>query len=106
MDNTFDGVMQSKLHYQDHEDKLYHQVTQPSESLILERNKRLRNNPGALGDLSFGRQLASIPFILWEKAKRDGYDLHDTASMMKWLQTEDGRKCLVTDKSNKYFSGS
>jgi hypothetical protein len=101
-----DEVFNSRLVYQDHEDKLYHEVTQPTENLILERNKELRNNPGVLrdlgeGDNTFGRQVASIPLVMYEKAIRDGYDLNNrdaqiaTREMMRYLQSSEGQLCLV-----------
>jgi hypothetical protein len=101
-----DEVFKSRLVYQDHEDKLYHEVTQPTENLILERNKELRNNPGVLrdlgeGDNTFGRQVASIPLVMYEKAIRDGYDLNNrdaqiaTREMMRYLQSPEGQICLV-----------
>jgi len=83
---------------------LYHRRTQPTEDLILARNERLRNDPGALRDLSFGRQVASIPFNMWEKAIRDGYDIacpdSDIAGkeMMRYLRSEEGQTCMVQEK--------
>lgn len=101
-----DEVFNSKLVYQDHEDKLYHERTQPTENLILERNRDLRNNPGVLkdlgeGDNTWGRQVATIPFIMYEKAIKDGYDLNNkdatvaTSEMMRYLQSPEGQICLV-----------
>lgn len=101
-----DEVFRSNLVYQDHEDKLYHETTQPTEGAILERNKELRKNPGALrdlgsGDNTWGRQVASIPLIMYEKAIRDGYDLNNrdasiaTKEMMRYLQSPEGQLCLV-----------
>jgi len=102
------GVILSKLHYQDHEDRLYHETSQPSEDAILERNAQLRNNVGAIRDLgegqeggTWGRQVASIPFIVYEKAIRDGYDLNNPDSkvsgmeMARFLQSTEGKLCLV-----------
>lgn len=40
--------------------------TEQDEQPILEHNKALRN-AGYTGDLSFGRHIASIPFILWNR---------------------------------------
>lgn len=103
-----DGIFSSKLHYQDHEDVLYHEVSQPTESLILERNADLRKNPDSLQDLgansaggSWGRQVASIPMIIYDEAIRNGFALNhkdaDVAGkeMHRFLQTEKGRMCLV-----------
>ncbi len=101
-------IFSSKLYYQDHEDKLYHEVTQPTEDLILERNADLRKNVGAIRDLgamseggTWGRQVASIPFIIYEEAIRNGFALNHKDSsiagkeMHRFLQTEKGRMCLV-----------
>ena len=103
-----DEVFKSTLHYQEHEDVLYHQTSQPSENLILSRNAELRKNPGVIKDLgagkeggTWGRQVATIPLIMLEKAKRNGYDLfskdakHASNEMFRFLQSEDGKKCLV-----------
>lgn len=98
-----DEVIRSKIHYQPSEDRLYHETTQPTEDLILAENAELRKD-NALRDLSFGRQVASIPFIMWEKAVRDGYDLNCKDSkiaekeLFRYLQSDEGKKCLVRDK--------
>jgi len=98
-----DEVFKSELIHQPHEDKVYRKLTQPTEDLILNRNAELRKNPGALRDLSFGRQLASIPFNLWEKAIRDGYDLNSPdkvtkeREMYRYLQSPEGRTCMVQE---------
>jgi hypothetical protein len=48
--------------------------------------------------------VASIPFIMFEKAIRDGYDLNCPDSkiagqeMNRFLKSEDGRLCLVQGK--------
>lgn len=61
-----DGVFVSHRHRQAHEGvngRYYHTLDQPTRKLILERNAELRKNKGTLKDLSFGRQLASIPVL-------------------------------------------
>lgn len=109
MDKRHDGVITSTLHYQEHDGQFSHERTQPTEDLILERNAQLRNNPGAIDDLgakmglgeTWGRQVASIPFILWEKAIRDGFALNSPDSkirereVFRFLQTPEGKSCLV-----------
>lgn len=111
MGNTSDDVMmegpiKSRLVHQAHENKIYHEQTQPSEKLILERNQQLRNNPGALKDLSFGRKIADIPMIMIEKAKRQGFDIMKSEKdLMAWLQTSDGKLCMVQDTAPKYHQG-
>lgn len=101
-------TIKSEILFED--DKVYHKTTQPAEDLILERNAELRKNPGVIQDLggngenSWGRQVASIPFIIWEKAIRDGYWLNCPDSkiaeqeMHRFLMSEDGKKCLVQGK--------
>ncbi len=87
-------------------------MTQPTEDVILARNARLRNNPGAIRDLgkggeggTWGRQVASIPLIIYDKAIRDGYDLNNLDSeiagreMHRFLQSPMGKACLVQGKS-------
>jgi hypothetical protein len=104
---TFDGVIKSE--FLTHIDEIAHKQTQPSENLILARNAELRKNPGVLYKLGeqeghvWGEMLASIPFNMYEKAIRDGYQLNhpDAATsamaMMNYLQTPEGKECLVQD---------
>lgn len=96
-------VIRSQLLYQPHTNQLLHRQSQPSENLILERNQELRKD-NALGDLSFGRQVASIPFIIWEEAIRNGFDLANPngeiagKEIARFLRTEKGKTCMVRDK--------
>lgn len=103
-----DEVFRSRIHYQDHTDVMTHVVDQPSEDIILERNAELRKNPGVIQDLGaqseggvWGRQTASVPLVMWEKAKRDGYDLesrdkqHRSNELFRFLKSDEGKKCLV-----------
>ena len=103
-----DEIFKSDVHFQEHTGELTHKLTQPSEQIILDRNARLRNNPGALRDLgqgqeggAWGRQVASIPMVIFEKAKRDGFDLTNPDTefagreMNRFLQTPAGKSCLV-----------
>jgi len=106
-----DPVIKSEFHYQNHTDVVTHKTTQPTEDMILARNAELRKNPGVIQDLgaqsgeSFGRMVASIPIIMFEKAIRDGYDLNNRdakiagAEMNRYLQSTEGRMCLVQGKS-------
>ena len=103
-----DEVIRSDIHYQEHTGVLTHKTTQPTENIILERNAELRKNPGVIQDLgkqsggTFGRQVASIPFIMYEKAIRDGYEInagdaeHRQKELFRYLQSEEGKKCLVS----------
>ena len=102
-----DEVIKSDLHYQEHDGQLTHIATQPTEDIILARNAELRKNPGVIQDLgkqsngTFGRQLASIPFIMYDKAIRDGFILNagdaDSRSkeLFRYLKSEEGKKCLI-----------
>ena len=103
-----DGVIKSDIHYQEHDGQLTHVTSQPTENLILDRNAELRKAPGVISDLgsksnggAWGRQLASIPFIAYEKAIRDGYALnskdkeHAGLEMHRFLKSETGQQCLV-----------
>ncbi|RKZ81089.1 MAG: hypothetical protein DRQ35_00965 [Gammaproteobacteria bacterium] len=103
-----DEVLKSDIHYQEHTGVLTHKLTQPTERLILDRNADLRRSPGAIRDLgqneeggAWGRMVASIPFIIFEQAKRDGFDLackdQEIAGreMNRFLQTPAGRACMV-----------
>lgn len=96
-----DEVFKNELLYCNHTDELARKLTQPSEDIILNHNSELRKNKGALRDFEFGRQVASIPMIMWEKAIRDGYNLTSKdktireREMNRFLRSEDGKKCLV-----------
>lgn len=103
-----DSVIKSEVHYQDHDGTLTHKTTQPTEGIILDRNAELRKNEGSIRDLgagqeggSWGRQVASIPFIVYEKAIRDGFQLNskdkDLAGkeMHRFLSTPEGQMCKV-----------
>lgn len=103
------GVIKSEI-IMGSDDQLHHLQTQPTEDLILNRNAELRKNPGVIHDLgaqgsggTWGRQVASIPEIMYYAAIKNGYQLNskdkDTASkdMFRFLQTEEGKKCLVRD---------
>jgi len=103
-----DEVLRSDIHYQEHTGVLTHKLTQPTEQLILDRNADLRRSKGILRDLGqgeeggvWGRQVASIPFIIFEQAKRDGYNLSckdqkiAAQEMNRFLQTPAGKACLV-----------
>lgn len=105
-----DSVFKSEHFFQNHTGVMTHKLTQPSEDIILNRNAELRKNEGAIQDLgaqsdeAWGRQVASIPFIKYEQAMRDGYDLNSKdkeragKEMNRFLQSDKGRSCLVTNK--------
>lgn len=102
-----DAVIKSDIHIQNHTGVLTHKTTQPTEDIILHRNSELRKNPGVIQDLgkqsgsAWGRQVASIPMIMYEAAIRNGYDLSNNnkevagLEMNRYLQSTEGQKCLV-----------
>lgn len=105
-----DTVIKSEILFDESAEKLIHRTTQPTENIILDRNSELRKNPGAIRDLgdksrggTWGRQVACIPFILFEKAIRDGYQLNSKDSkfaaseMHRFLMSPEGKTCLVRD---------
>lgn len=117
------SVIQSEMHYQEHDGQLTHRQTQPTEDLILARNAKLRKIPGAMNDLgqgspggAWGRQVATIPEIMFNKAIKDGYDListdaqHAQREMQRFLASDNGKLCLIKDNtaksSTKYFKGN
>ena len=103
-----DEVFKSELFFE--QDHLVHRLTQPSEDIILERNKRLRNNPGVIRDLqdedgeTWGRLLCNIPMIIFQQAIKDGFDLNSADAqtakkeLTRFLATPIGKACLVEDK--------
>jgi hypothetical protein len=114
-----DEVIQSSVHFQEHTGVLTHKQTQPTEKLILDRNAKLRDTPGAIRDFgegeaggAWGRMEASIPNIIFEAAIRDGYDLMSTdakvmaAETRRFLATPIGKACMVHDSKQKYFNGN
>jgi len=105
------GPIKQELHYQEHTGVLTSAQTQPTEDLILGRNAELRKNPGVLKDLgqgseggTWGRQIASIPMIVFDAAIRQGFDLNNTDAkygareMQRFLATPTGKTCLVRGK--------
>jgi hypothetical protein len=103
-----DEVIRSDIHYQEHTGVITHKTTQPTEDLILHRNAELRKNPGVIQDLgaqgsdgTWGRSVAAIPHIMYEKAKRDGYELesgdaeHRSKELFRYLKSDEGKKCLT-----------
>jgi hypothetical protein len=114
---SVDGLFKSE--FIEHGTELCHKLTQPTEDIILERNKRLRNNQGAINDLgkgndggTWGRWVASIPEIDYNMAIKAGYDLNSkdpklrTAEMNRFLATPIGRACLIQEDGKKYFMGN
>jgi len=99
MTSTFDGLY--KQTFKEEDGITYRELTQPSEDTILNRNSELRKNTGVINDMSFGRQLASIPVNAYEKMCRDHPELikgdsqQRSECMMKILNSSEGKKYLV-----------
>lgn len=107
-----DSIFESQIVLDSTSDRVTHRLTQPTEDLILERAKQLRNNPGALQDLgarseegTWGRMVATVPFILYQWALKNGYDLNSKDSeiasreMFRFLKSPEGQPCLVREDS-------
>lgn len=98
----FDGVIAQNFRVED--DKLYRVMSQPSEDIIMNHNKELRKNEGALVDMEFGRLRANIPLNIYEAAIRCGYDLDNKdgkiwrMEMERFLNSPIGRACQVRDE--------
>jgi hypothetical protein len=114
---SLDGLFVSE--FLEHGTELAHKLTQPTEDMILARNKRLRSNAGAINDFgkgneggTWGRWVASIPEIHYNMAIKAGYDLNAkdpkrrAAEMNRFLATPIGRDCLVQEDGKKYFMGN
>ena len=105
----FDGSILQKICTQAHEPgRLVVQNTQPSEDIILQRNRDLRNSPGAIRDLSFGRWIATIPEITlleWTKKYPElqkGAPSRDRQrKLMQLLSDPANRHLLVQDPTAK-----
>lgn len=83
-------------------------TVQKDRDVILERNKKLRQSPGALKDLSFGRLVATIPFEDWHNFLKNnpGYRQMDKeqrqAAIMNFLKFDPiGKACQVQDTQYK-----
>jgi hypothetical protein len=104
-----DGGIVQKIVTQAHEPgRLYVQNTQPTEQMILERNKRLQDTPGAIKDLSFGRWLGSIPsrvFLEWQKKypelRAGAPSKQRQKRIMELLSRPENRAYLVQDPTRK-----
>lgn len=113
-----EGPLTQEFHYQPHTGVLTSVQSQASENVILARNAELRKNPGSLRDLgqgeeggAWGRQLASIPFIMFNRALKDGFDLKNkdaqfaAREMQRYLATTEGKKCLVQAPDTRIYTG-
>lgn len=110
-----DEVFKSELNFE--HDHMVHKLTQPTENLILERNARLRNETGVVNDLSddegqdWGRWEYCIPYIIWWKALRDGFQMtHKNKEFahkefLRFINTPEGKACRVTSGMKKIYVG-
>lgn len=116
MDFTVDdGQFRSRIVDHKPTGEVGHIFEQKDRDVILERNKQLRNNPGALKDLSFGRQVASIPFEDWYYFMQQNPNYRSMnkkereAVLMRFLKFDPiGQACCVQDTQyktqTKYFT--
>ena len=77
-----DGVITSTWTEQPHEGKTYVEHHQDT-TAIEQRNHELRKNPDALRDLEFGRQVASIPLVVYYQWMRDYPELKDKDPLVR-----------------------
>lgn len=112
----FDGLFVSE--FEEHGSEICHKLTQPTEDIILSRNARLRQNPGAIRDLgqgqeggTWGRQVASIPVLHWHIALKQGFALEHKdkqireKELLRFLQTPLGRQSIIQEKPNNRVIG-
>lgn len=97
------GVVHTTVTHAHEPGKIYTARTQPSEHLILERNKRMRIEQPER-DLSFGRHVACVPLNDYEMLCRKFPDLKSkdaklkTATWAKILKDPQYCKYLVVEK--------
>lgn len=115
MDFTIDdGQFKSRIVDHAPTGEIGHIFEQKDRDVILERNRELRKNPGALKDLTFGRQIANIPFEDWDYflMKNPDYRFMDKKQrevcLMNFLKFDPiGQSCVVQDtqykSQTKYF---
>lgn len=73
-----DGVLRKEFNYSDHEDVIYHTLKQDSRDEILRENAAKRTS-GIVGELGWGRMVATIPLVDLELLKRQHPELRDEA---------------------------
>ncbi len=71
------------FYHSKHEDVVTRNLTQENRSMILERNSQLRNNPDALNDLTFGRQVMTIPLADYEMLRRKHPELRSSDNQVR-----------------------
>ena len=81
--------------------KVYARMFQPGRDVILNRNAELQKNPGVIKDLSFGRHLACIPTLDYERLKRENPALRSpdakvrSAKMIELMKRRENKQFLV-----------
>lgn len=75
MSQFFDGLNLTRLTFQPHEGILYAEKTQPNEDAILKDNAAKRQIEQRKMD--WGRQVASIPQVLYAKWLKENPELRD-----------------------------
>jgi hypothetical protein len=99
---TFDGVFRSRTVVQPHEGRIYRELTQPNEDLILEDNQRLRNLEQR--KIDWGRWVARIPANAMEELERKYPELRSKDPKVRArklgaiLKSPEGAPFLVVDK--------
>lgn len=84
-------------------------MDQAERAVILERAARLRAEPGAVNDLSFGRLVASIPLEDYYEALQkypelnSGDQVERTRAWARFLASEEAAKFKVTDAAAGRF---
>jgi len=74
-----DGIIATRWHEQAHTGETVVEQVQDT-TAILERNAELKKNPDALRDMDFGRQVASIPLVVYYDWQRKYPELRSTDS--------------------------
>lgn len=94
------GPVQQRVITHAHEPgRIYTHREQRNKDVIYERNQSLRNEPGSMKDLSFGRQVADIPI-------EDFYDLVDKNPELKSPDKEIRKRAMariLKDPANRKF---
>jgi|PlaIllAssembly_1097288.scaffolds.fasta_scaffold502904_2 hypothetical protein len=98
----FDGVFLSRVTVQQHEGRIYRELTQPNEDVILEDNKRLRNLQQR--KLDWGRWVGRFSASAWEMLSRKYPELRSgdkrtrEKKVLEILRSPEGAPFLVVDK--------
>ena len=94
---TSDGVLFADFKIEGGE--LVRRIRQPSEDRILDRNRELRKNPGALRELTFAGLELNIPVLHYERLTAKYPDLH---SLSAETRTRAWRKFMGSSEADPY----